>query len=207
MQNNTIRFITRTAIFGAIAGILYTVPFLAFALPIFPGFLKFHFDEIALFIAGFAYGPWVALAATFVRAAIKLPFDIGETMGVGVLTDILFSLAFVLPATFIYKYKRTIWGAIIGIGVGTICQLAVASLGNVFISIPFYLYVKGFEEDQLLGFMQKANPAITDVRWSYVLFAVIPFNAIKDAIVIAITMLVYKPLRRVINKINEKPAN
>lgn len=206
MRNNTVRFITRVAIFGAIAGILYTVPFLAFPLPIFPGFLKFHFDEIPLFIAGFAYGPWVALAATFVRAAIKLPFDIGETMGVGVLTDILFSLAFVLPAAFIYKYKRTFLGALVGIFVGLVCQMGIASLGNVYISIPFYIYVKGFEESQLLGAMQKANPAITDIRWSYVLFAVLPFNAIKDGIVIVITILVYKPLRKVINKINEKSA-
>lgn len=206
MENNTIRFITRTAIFGAIAGILYTVPFLAFNIPLFPGFLKFHFDEIPLFIAGFAYGPWIALAATFVRALIKLPFDIGETMGVGVLTDILFSLAFVLPAAFIYKHKRTIQGALIGIGVGTLCQLGVSALGNVFISIPFYLNVMGLDETQLLGAMQKANPAITDIRWSYVLFAVLPFNAIKDAIVVIVTMLIYKPLRRVINKINEKSA-
>ena len=60
-MNNTIRFIVRTAIFGAIAAILYTVPFLAFNIPLFPSFLKFHFDEIPLLIAGFSYGPWVAL--------------------------------------------------------------------------------------------------------------------------------------------------
>ena len=87
-MNNTVRFIVRSAIFGAIAGILYAVPFLSFSVPFFPSFLKFHFDEIPLMIAGFAYGPWVAILATIIRGLIKLPMDIGSTMGVGVLADI-----------------------------------------------------------------------------------------------------------------------
>ena len=47
---------------------------------------------------------------------------------------------------------------------------------------------------------------IQDLKWSYAFVAVLPFNAIKDAIVIIVTLLVYKPLRRVINRINEKSS-
>lgn len=206
-MNNTVRFIVRVAIFGAIAGILYAVPFLAFNIPLFPPFLKFHFDEIPLLIAGFAYGPWVAFAAIFVRALIKLPIDIGETMGVGVLADLLFSIAFILPATFIYKYKRTFIGAIIGILVGTVSQLIVAMIGNVYAMIPFYLFLYGMDEATMLDVINSvAIWKIQDLKWSYAFVAVLPFNAIKDAIVIIVTLLVYKPLRRVINRINEKSS-
>ena len=208
-MNNTVRFIVRTAIFGAIAGILYAVPFLSFNVPFFPPFLKFHFDEIPLLIAGFAYGPWVAIAATFVRALIKLPFDIGETMGVGVLADLVFSIAFITPAAFIYKYNRTIHGAIIGIGVGMLAQLVTAMVGNVYVMVPFYMFVFGLSEEALLGICQKVMPAITDIKWSYAFIAVLPFNLIKDAVVVIVTLLVYKPLRKVINRVaekNEKPA-
>ena len=206
-MNNTVRFIVRVAIFGAIAGVLYAVPFLSFNIPLFPFFLKFHFDEIPLLIAGFAYGPWVALAATFVRALIKLPFDIGETMGVGVLADLIFSIAFILPAAFIYKYKRTFIGAIIGIGVGMFCQIITAMFGNVYAMIPFYLFLYGIDEESMLTAINAvAIWKISDLKWSYAFIAVLPFNAIKDAVVVIVTLLVYKPLRRVINRINEKPA-
>ena len=199
--------IVRVAIFGAVAGILYVIPILSFNIPLFPFFLKFHFDEIPLLIAGFAYGPWVALAATFIRALIKLPFDIGETLGVGVLADLLFSIAFVVPASIIYKHKRTFVGALIGIGVGTFCQLVVAIFGNVYAMIPFYLFLYGIDEASMLNAINGvAIWKISDLKWSYAFIAVLPFNAIKDAIVIIVTLLVYKPLRRVINKVNEKPA-
>lgn len=207
-MNNTIRFIVRVAIFGAIAGVLYAVPFLAFNIPLFPPFLKFHFDEIPLLIAGFAYGPWVALAAIFVRALIKLPIDIGETMGVGVLADLLFSIAFVLPAAFIYKYNRTFKGALIGIGAGFLTQIIVAMLGNVYLMIPFYLWLYGMDEEAMLGVINSvAIWKISDLKWSYAFIAVLPFNAIKNAIVVIVTILVYKPLRRVINSINEKSSH
>ena len=209
-MNNTVRFIVRVAIFGAIAGILYIVPFLSFNIPIFPPFLKFHFDEIPIFIAGFAYGPWTALAVILVRGLIKLPWDIGETMGVGVLADVIFSMAFVLPAAFIYKYKKDINGAIIGLVVGVVCQLVTAMIGNVYFIIPFYLFLFQMSEEQLLAICQVVVPNMTDLKWSYAFTAVLPFNVIKDGVVFIVTLLVYKPLHRVINKFakqNEKPAN
>ncbi len=206
-MNNTVRFIVRVAIFGAIAAVLYCVPFLSFNIPLFPPFLKFHFDEIPILIAGFAYGPWSAIGIILIRALVKLPFDIGETMGVGVLADILFSLAFVLPASFIYKYKRTLSGALIGLGVGTICQIITAMIGNVYIMVPFYMFMFGLDEQGLLGAINAvAIWKVQDIKWSYAFIAVLPFNAIKDAVVVIVTLLVYKPLRRLINKINEKPA-
>ena len=206
-MNNTVRFIVRVAIFGAIAAVLYCVPFLSFNIPLFPPFLKFHFDEIPILIAGFAYGPWSAIGIILIRALVKLPFDIGETMGVGVLADILFSLAFVLPATFIYKYKRTLQGALLGLGVGTICQIITAMVGNVYIMVPFYMFMFGLDEQGLLGAINAvAIWKVQDIKWSYAFIAVLPFNAIKDAVVVIVTLLVYKPLRRLINKINEKPA-
>ena len=206
-MNNTVRFIVRVAIFGAIAAVLYCVPFLSFNIPLFPPFLKFHFDEIPILIAGFAYGPWSAIGIILIRALVKLPFDIGETMGVGVLADILFSLAFVLPASFIYKYKRTLKGALIGLGAGTICQIITAMVGNVYMMVPFYMFMFGLDEQGLLGAINAvAIWKVQDIKWSYAFIAGLPCNAIKDAVVVIVTLLVYKPLRRLINKINEKPA-
>lgn len=195
---NITRFIVRVAIFGAISAILYVVPILKFPVPFFPSFLEFHFDEIPVFIAGFAYGPWAAVAILLVKTLIKLPFS--STLMVGELSDLLFSTAFILPATIIYKKMRSFKGAIIGLVVGMIFQLTIALLGNIYVMVPFYMYMFGLDADALLFICRLANPKITNVGWSYGLMAVVPFNLIKDAVVIVVTFLVYKSIHRFLDK-------
>ena len=190
------KYIARVGIFGAISTILYTIPFLKFAIPGFPSFLEVHFDEIPAFIAGFAYGPLTGFGVIVLKTLIKLP--ISNTIMVGELSDLVFSTAFILPATIIYKENRKIQGALIGLGVGFVVQVLVATILNVYVSIPFYVEFYGIPLDVLLK-AYKDNP-ISDIKWAYALIAVVPFNLIKNAIVVVITMLIYKPLRKLIEK-------
>jgi riboflavin transporter FmnP len=189
-----VHFITRVAIFAAIATILYTVPVFQFKVPFLPSFLELHFDEVPAFVAGFAYGPWTAVAVIVIKTLIKLPMT--STMGVGELSDLIFSIAFVVPAALIYKKKRNLKGVAIGFAVSTVLQLIVSSVLNVYAMLPFYIYVMGFSEQGLLALCQLANPAIKDLGWTYALLAVLPLNAIKDAIVMAITFLVYRSIHK-----------
>ena len=193
----TTRFIVRVAIFGAIAAVLYI--FIKFPVPIFPAFMEFHFDEIPILITGFAYGPLAGFAVTVVKTLIKLPMT--STMGVGELCDFLYTTAFVVPAAFVYKRHRNIKGAILGLLIGMVAQLVAAVLGNMFIIIPFYMRVMEYKESDILYLCQKANVGIKDLKWTYSLFAVLPFNAIKDAAIIVVTFMVYKTTRRFIDKL------
>lgn len=193
------KFIVRVGVFGAIAAVLYI--FIKIPLPIFPSFLEIHIDEIPIFIAGFAYGPFAAVCVTLIKTIIKLPLT--STLGVGEFCDLLFTLAFILPATIIYKRHRTFKGALAGLGIGAIVQIFTAVIGNIYLILPFYMEVMEFSEEAILGMCQKANPAINNVGWAYGTFAVLPFNAIKDSAVIAITLIVYKSIRRIINKLDK----
>ena len=85
--HNTTKFMTRVAIFGAISTLLYI--FIKFPVPFLPSFLEFHFDEIPIFIAGFAYGPLSAFCVILVKTIIKLPMT--STLGVGELSDFIYS--------------------------------------------------------------------------------------------------------------------
>ncbi len=190
-----VKMIARVAIFGAMASILYLVPVFNFALPIFPSFLKIHVDEIPAFIAGFAYGPITGIAVVAIKTAAKLILlGSPETMGVGELTDLILSSVYVFIATFAYSKKRNLKGVAIGFGIATAVQIIVAMLLNVYVMIPFYMNVKGYPLDSLLFAMRLANPAISDVGWSYAFLAVLPFNALKDVIVIVLTFLLYRSL-------------
>ena len=119
------KFITRSAVFAAISIILYLVPVFNLALPIFPSFLKIHIDEIPAFIAGFAYGPLSAVCVIVVKTIAKLPMS--STMGVGELADLIYSLAFVLPAAIYYKKHKTIKGALVSLLISFAVKLVVSS--------------------------------------------------------------------------------
>ncbi len=202
-QNSKYKFgtkqIVRVAVFGALSGIFYI--FIKFPVPFMPAFLEFHFDEIPAFIASFAYGPVSGLLVILIKTIIKLPLT--STLGVGELSDLIYSSAFILPAAIIYKKHRNFKGVVIGLSIGTVFQLSVSLLSNIYFIIPFYMKVMEFPKEAILGMCQAANPNIKDIGWSYGLLAVLPFNAIKDAAVIILTLFTYKSVHRFIDKLQQ----
>ena len=200
-KNNpmTTRFIARTAVFAAISIILYTVPFLKFSLPIFPAFLEIHLDEIPALMAGFAYGPLSGLLVILVKTVVKLPLT--GTAGVGELADFIYSAVFVIPAAFIYKKHRTIKGALISLLVATVVQVTVSSFVTTFVMLDMYSILYNLPKAAILGMCQKINPAITDLGFPFLLMVALPFNALKDAIVVVVTFILYKRLRLLFKKI------
>lgn len=198
-----IKTIARIGIFGALAAILYCIPIFQFKLPsIFPNFLEFHFDEIPIFIASFAYGPLTGFFVILVRTLIKLPMT--STLCVGEISDFLYSCALILPAAFYYKKHRTIKGALIGITIGFFSQIIISALGNGLFMIDFYLFLFKISEDSLLAMVQGINPAISDIHFTLILYAIIPFNALKNLAVIIVTILVYKKLSPLLVKMKKE---
>ena len=194
------KFIARTAVFTAVSIILYTVPFLKFSLPIFPAFLEIHLDEIPALMAGFAYGPLSGFLVILVKTVVKLPLT--GTAGVGELADFIYSAAFVLPAAFIYKKHRTLKGALISLLIATAVQLVVASFGTTFIMLDVYSVLYHLPKQVILGMCQKINPSVTNLTWPFLLMVGLPFHALKDAIVVVVTFLLYKRLRWLFAKID-----
>ena len=196
----TTRFIARTAVFAAISIILYTVPFLKFSLPIFPSFLEIHLDEIPALIAGFAYGPLSGILVILVKTIVKLPLT--NTACVGECADFIYSMAFVIPAALIYKKHRTIKGAIVSLVVATSIQVVVASTVTTFVMLDAYSMLYHLPKEVILSMCQKINPAIKDLGLPFLLMVALPFNALKDAIVVLVTFLLYKRLRLLFKKID-----
>ena len=209
VKGNTMstRFIARTAVFAAISIVLYTIPFLKFSLPIFPSFLEIHLDEIPAFMAGFAYGPLAGFLVILVKTLVKLPLS--STACVGEVADFIYSVAFVVPATIIYKKHRSIKGALVSMLVATIVQLAVASSVTSFVMLDIYGKLFHLSRGTILKMCQAVNPLfknVTDTGTSFLfrfmLLVSVPFNAIKDAIVVLVTFLLYKRLRLLFKKID-----
>ena len=201
------RFIARTAVFAAVSIVLYTIPFLKFSLPIFPAFLEIHLDEIPAFMAGFAYGPLSGFLVILVKTLVKLPLS--STACVGELADFIYSVVFVVPAAIIYKKNRHLKGAIISMLVATVIQLVVASFVTTFVMLDIYGTLFHLSRATILKMCQVVNPAFKNVTdtgnnflFRFLLLVSLPFNAIKDAIVVLVTFLLYKRLRLLFKKID-----
>ncbi len=195
----SVKFISRTAVFAAISIILYTVPYLKFPVFFFPSFLEIHFDEVPAFIAGFAYGPLSAFIIIAIKTIIKLPLT--TSLCVGEIADFIYSIAFVIPASILYKKSRNFKGAVIGLGLGLVFQIVVSSLFTSFVMLDFYMNVMGLSKEAILKMCQVANPAVNDLGWTFLLLVALPFNCFKDALVILLTFLLYKKLHKLIDRI------
>lgn len=202
-----INYIARTAIFGALAIILYMVPGLQF--PIIPGlsFLKLHFDEIPVLIASLAYGPLMGTLLILIKGAFKLIQDIGETGGIGVLADVIYGLALVIPAALYYKKHRTLKGGLISIIIGIFSNLLVSSVLGFYLIYPLYGFyfnpnAKTYEDAMttVLQIFNKVDPSLTN-PYSFMinLEFILPFNLIKNAIIGVMTFLVYKPILKLLS--------
>jgi len=196
------KFITRTAIFAAISIVLYVVPYLKFSVPFFPAFLELHFDEVPIFIAGFAYGPLSAFFIILIKTIVKLPMT--TSLCVGEFTDLLYGIVFVVPAAWLYQKKRTFKGMLSSIGISTLLQIVVASFFTTFVILDFYSNVMGISKSSILAMCQSINPNITSLDWPFLLIVALPFNLFKDGLVVAITILLYKRIHRLIDKIGQE---
>jgi riboflavin transporter FmnP len=122
-------------------------------------------------------------------------------MGVGELADFIYSVAFIIPAALIYKKNRNIKGALIALLVATAIQVVVSALITSFLILDFYIFMMGWPKVVILNMCKAANPRVTSLGWTFFFYVGLPFNALKDAMVVVITFILYKRLHRVIDRI------
>ena len=100
---------------------------------------------------------------------------------IGFVMNVLSTAAFVIPASVIYMHRRRMSGAILGLSAGVICMTAVMLLWNYLIT-PLYMNIS---REMLVG---------------YLLPGFLPFNLLKAAINMALTLLLYKPIMQGLRK-------
>lgn len=204
MKRKVINYITQTAIFGGLAAILYCVPGLQFqVLFAAPGFMSIHLDEIPILISSFAYGPLLGIFEIILRTLIKLPMT--STFCAGELGDLMYSMALIVPASYIYSKNRTFKGALFGLGVGLLSNLICTSVINLYTIFPLYKVCYSLPD----GYIAQSFDAIyhmgiindNDIRIALLL---LPFNLIRNGIVFFATLICYKPLRYLLENIGKR---
>lgn len=193
------------AVFTALAGVLQCF---SFAMPVlFAPWLELNFADVPTLIGTYALGPVSGCIIVVGRVLIRILVRGTSTAFVGDLADVLIGIAFVLPVGLIYKKNRTLKGAAIAIGVGTVCTTLAAMIANLLVLVPFYvdLFFKG-DFGAIVGWFSSTVPAVTEESFYgiYLFASVLPFNVLRCLVAVLITMPVYKSISRLLNTISDR---
>lgn len=137
-------------------------------------FLKYDPKDIIIVIGGLIFGPFTSFAVTVVVSVVQM-FTISGTGILGCIMNIISSCSFACTAAFVYKKKRKLPGAIIGLFCGWGCMVLVMLLWNYLIT-PVYM---GYPRETVVELL---------------IPAFLPFNLIKGGLNASITMILYKPI-------------
>lgn len=161
------------ATLGMLSAMAYVITFIC-RIPIIPSvpFLDLEFKSAIILIGGFIYGPLPAFAVSVVVCFLEM-LSFSSTGFIGFVMNVLATSAFVCPAAYIYKKKKTLWGAIMGLVAGTLLMTLVMLLWNYLVT-PLYMHVS------------------RDFIVPLLLPAFLPFNLIKGALNSSATLILYK---------------
>jgi len=186
--------IAMVGVFSAVSGVLML---LEIPLPFAPAFYKLDLSEIPLLILTFAYGPVAGVLCEMLKVLLKLMFKGTSSAFVGDLANFIIGCSFILPAGICYIHKKTRKTALHGCIIGTAVMTVFGSFLNAVYLIPTFAEIYGMPLENIIKMGTAINPAIHSVGM-LVLLCVVPFNILKGLIDSAVTMLLYKPLSKVI---------
>jgi len=193
-KKNKTRNMVSIAMLAAVAVVLMLFEF---PLPFLPPFYKIDASELPVIIGAFAMGPWAGVLIELIKILLNLLLDGTTTACVGEFANFLIGCSYVVPASIMYYRKKSKKNAVIGLVLGTVTCAVVGCLLNAYLLLPAYSKAFHMDIEALIAMGTAANKAI-DSMFTFVLFATAPLNILKCSLVSVITMLIYKPISRIL---------
>ena len=181
-------YISYTAVFASMAGVLMLVE-----LPLFfaPSFYKLDISELPILICTFYLGPVAGVVAELVKVLVKLIIKGTTTAYVGDFANFVVGCSFVLPASIVYHAKPGKKSALVGMAVGTLIMTVFGSAFNAVYLLPKFSELFHMPLDSIIAMGTNIFPGVNNVS-TFVFFCVAPLNVVKGVVVSLLTMLLYK---------------
>ena len=188
--------ITTIGMLGAIATILmlFEIP-----LPFAPPFYEIDFSEVPVLIGAFAMGPVAGVLIELVKVLLNLFVNGTATAGVGEVANFCIGCAFCLPAGLVYQRMKTKKGAVVSLCIGTGGMTFLGCFINAYVMLPTYAKAFHMPIDALVAMGTEVNGNITNL-FTFVMFAVVPFNLLKGILSSIIVLLIYKKISPIIKR-------
>lgn len=174
-NRSKIRFLTATGMFCALAYVCTVL--------IHPPiqFLTLDVKDSIIVLCSLLLGPVSGVAVGIIVPLLEF-VTISDTGVYGLIMNVLSSVVFALVTGLIYRYKKSMVGAIAGL-VSGVCLVTLVMLGANLLITPYYMHV----------------PRETVV--SLIPTLLLPFNLVKAILNAAIVLLLYKPISTALKKI------
>lgn len=150
-------------------------------------------------LGGFLLGPIAGILISCMKILLNFVLNGTTTMFVGELSNLILTLAFVLPASCIYRKEKTRKNAIIGLIVSVVFTSLLSIISNIYFIFPLYGKMFGMSMNDIINMIIVVNPLVKDVP-TMIIFSLLPFNILKYTIISTITMISYKKLSYLFKK-------
>ena len=100
-------------------------------------FLRYDPSDVVVTLGGLIWGPMTACIVSVLVAVIEM-ITVSDTGILGCIMNIVQTLSFACTASVIYKKKRTLYGAVIGLFTGCAAMVSVMMLWNYLVT-PIYM--------------------------------------------------------------------
>lgn len=195
-HSSRIKYMAKIGVLSALAALLMLIEIpLWFA----PSFYELDLSEVPILIGSFALGPMAGVLMELLKNLLNLLIGGTNTAFVGEFANFMTGCAFILPCAMMYKYRKTLKGALIGLGLGTLSLCLVGALINYFILVPTFSRLYELPMETIIAMGTAVNPKIQDLLGLIVL-AVVPFNLIKSVVVSVLTLSLYKRVSKILHK-------
>lgn len=169
------RRIALSAVFCALAFLVTLIP-----APKVQGFLSFDIKDAVIATVSLLLGP--SVAASLSLAVPFLEFVTSGTTGlIGLFMDVISTASFSVTASLIYKYRKTLGGAVLSLSAAALLQVAMMLLANILLT-PLYMEVP---RDAVLRMLVPT---------------LLPFNLVKSVFNASLVMLLYKPISEALRR-------
>lgn len=174
-MNSSTKKITTLAMISAIAYVVVVVGRVPVVM-----FLKYDPKDIVITLGGLIWGPMASFTVSVIVLLIEM-VTISENGILGCIMNIVSTCSFACTAAVIYKKKRTLSSAVIGLLAGSLMMVLIMMLWNYLIA-PIYM-----------GYPREAVAKL-------LIPAFLPFNLLKSGLNAGFTFLLYKPITTALRK-------
>ena len=174
-MNNQTRKITTIGMLCAVTYVMMAVGRIPVVL-----FLKYDPSDVIVTLGGLIWGPMTSCIVSVVVASVEM-VTVSSTGILGCIMNIVQTVSFACTASAIYRKKRTMSGAVIGLSAGCITSVLLMMLWNYLIT-PLYM-----------GYSREAVAEL-------LLPVFLPFNLLKSVLNAALTFVLYKPVITALRK-------
>ena len=168
-RRSMIRRMAAVAVFCAVA---YACQYV-FRIHVF--FLTFDAMDAVMAIGAMLFGPLWGLVITLVVASIEALSISSGTGWIGWIMNVLSSATFVCVSAVIYRYKRTMLGAILGLFTGVLSTVSVMLVLNLLLT-PLY-----------------TGKSVKEIA-AMIPTLLLPFNLTKSLLNAGLVLVLYKPI-------------